>query len=123
VLFELSLLGSTALDDTCGNINENGMEEKYELETEITHTFNNNLRSNVGLGFTKENVTSETFLDSNAESFSSRLRASAEYNHNRMTLNGGIMIEHEPDVLLLYKELFFYRYDSYAPGYRFKNIS
>lgn len=95
VLGELASLGANALDPMCGWVNEDGIEKKFDIEIEDTVIFSDNLRVVSGLGFLRQSLSSETFLNGSVDVDSFRLFGNAEYRLNKFVFNLGAMVEDE----------------------------
>ena len=95
IFSELALLDSNALSPSCGWVNEDSTEKKYDLEIEDTFIISENLRVVSGIGALRQSVFSETFLDGGIDFYSYRIFGNSEYRLGQLVFNVGGMGEDE----------------------------
>ncbi|MFK5949669.1 MAG: TonB-dependent receptor plug domain-containing protein [Methylococcales bacterium] len=88
-----------ALDNVCGQINENFKEARTNFAIEDTYVFNDNLRAVSGIGLTYSEIESDTFIGGDLDDTLYFMFSNIEYTFDDFVLNAGVMIENEDDRL------------------------
>lgn len=92
---EMAALGQNALSPTCGRINEDGTEEKQDIEIEDTLIVNDSLRFVFGAGVMEQSLDSETYLKGKESVTGKRIFGNMEYRISDFVFNIGGMLEDE----------------------------
>lgn len=95
VLQDVAGMGASAFEPTCGEVNEDAVESKFDVEVEDTYIVSDNFRFVAGIGATQQTLESETFIGGRAESWGTRLFGNGEYRWNKLVINFGAMVEDE----------------------------
>jgi len=98
VLADVNALGMSPFTSICGDVNEDGIETKLDIEVEDTMVFSDALRLVYGAGFLRKAVESETFVNGYVAEEGVRGFANAEYKYGPTTFNLGLMAEEAPQL-------------------------
>lgn len=100
VLRKVSDLGPNALVTTCGNVNEDTEEYRYDLELQDTRVFSDELRALMGLGVRQDTSDSETFYSGKVTNTSQRAFFTAEWKPSRpLVFNVGGTLDRDDHLL------------------------
>lgn len=95
VLQDVGAMGANAFQPTCGEINEDAVETKFDAEVEDTYIVSDNFRFVVGAGITNQSLESDTLVNGKADSWGSRVFGNGEYRWKKLVVNFGAMVEDE----------------------------
>lgn len=95
VLVELATYGPAAFTPVCGNVNEDGYDEKTDVELEDTIIFSESLRAVSGIGISRQTTNADTFLDGRIDNDGYRAFGNVEYRANPFVFNLGGMFEYQ----------------------------
>ncbi len=95
VLQDIAAMGANAYQPTCGEINEDVVESKFDAEVEDTYIVSDSIRFVAGAGVTNQGLESDTFVNGKVQSWGSRLFGNGEYRWKNLVVNFGAMIEDE----------------------------
>jgi iron complex outermembrane receptor protein len=92
---EMAALGQNALSPTCGRINEDGIEQKQDIEIEDTLIVSDAIRLVFGAGLMEQSLDSQTYLKGKKSVTGKRIFGNMEYRFSDLVFNIGGMIEDE----------------------------
>lgn len=92
---EIAVLEQNALNPMCGRVNEDGTEEKQDIEIEDTLIVSDSLRLVFGAGLMEQSLDSETYLKGKKSVTGKRFFGNTEYRISDFVLNIGWMLEDE----------------------------
>ncbi len=98
VLADVGALGMSPFTPVCGEVNEDGVETKLDIEVEDTYVFSDAIRLVYGAGYLRKGVQSDTFVNGYVEKEGVRGFANGEFKYERLTFNLGLMAEEAPQV-------------------------
>ena len=99
-LTKIAQLGPTALADTCGSVNEDIEEYRYDVELQNTIAFNDTLRAVLGAALRYDSSESETLYDGKVSVNSQRLFSNVEWKPARaVVVNVGAALDRDDSVL------------------------
>lgn len=95
ILQDMAAMGTSAFDPTCGEVNEDAVESRFDVEIEDTYIASDNFRFLLGVGASKQSLESDTYLGGSAQARGTRLFGNGEYRLGKLVVNIGAMIEEE----------------------------
>lgn len=98
VMNDVSMLDVSPFENVCGNVNEDAVETKLDIEVEDTIAFSSAFRLVYGMGYLREGVQSDTFVNGYVVKDGFRWFSNGEYKLGGFTANLGFMAEEEPQV-------------------------
>jgi len=94
VLFRYGNLEANGHTEVCVEANQNGIEKISDIELQDTFILSPKLRLVSVIGFSRVDLTSETYMNGSDHNRSARLLSSFEYSPtDKLRVNGGAMIE------------------------------